>query len=106
MRDEPFDVCPTDVVHAPVERVWPLLIEPSRLHWVDAKLVSAPARALAVGDRLLFRAGPGLRVSWSVVAVEPEHSLTLDIALPFGVTNHETVVLTRIDDASCRVTFN
>jgi hypothetical protein len=98
--------CPTDVAHAPAERIWERLIDPSRLDWVDAKLIEAPGRRLQVGDRLLFAASLGLRVSWTVLAIEPLRLLTLDIGLPFGMANRETVVLSPVDAEHCRITFN
>jgi hypothetical protein len=101
-----FDTCPTDVAAAPAERIWERLIDPSRLDWVDARLLEAPARRLQAGDRLLFAASLGLRVSWLVKAIEPLRELTLDIGLPFGMSNLETIVLSPIDGAHCRVTFN
>ena len=101
-----FDTCPTDVVDAPVERVWELLTNPSLLHWVDAKLLEAPARSLTAGDRLRFAASFGLRVSWTVRALDPPRLLALDVRLPFGMANQETVLLSRLDAERCRVTFN
>jgi hypothetical protein len=51
--------CPTDIVHGSPERVWELLTNRARLDWVGVKLVEAPARRLAVGDRLVFGPRPG-----------------------------------------------
>jgi len=104
--DAAMITCPTDIVRAPAERVWERLIDPARLGWVDARLMEAPARHLAVGDRLVFAASLGLRVSWVVLAMEPLRSLDLDIGLPFGMANRQTIVLSPMDPESCRVTFN
>lgn len=101
-----FETCPTDVARAPVERAWELLTTPSRLDWVDARLIEAPGRSLRPGDRVVFAASLGLRVSWTVLAVEPPHRLALDIALPFGMANQQTVVLSPLDAERCRITFN
>lgn len=98
--------CPTDIVRAPAARVWEHLIDPTRLGWVDARLIEAPERPLAVGDRLVFVASFGLRVSWVVLAMEPLRSLELDIGLPFGMANHQTMVISPAGEESCRVTFN
>ena len=101
-----FETCPTDIIHASPERVWELLTNPGRLGWVGVKVVEAPARTLAVGDRLVFGPAPGLRLSWNVLAVEPLRTLRLDITAPFGIRNHEIVVVSPRGRGSCRVTFN
>ena len=102
-----FATCPTDIVHASPERVWELLTNPARLDgWLGVKLVQASARHLAVGDRLVFGPAPGLRLSWNVLAVVPLRTLELDIKAPFGIRNHEVVVVSPLRGDSCRVTFN
>ncbi len=105
-ESEAFETCPTDVAHAPVERVWQRLTDPSLLGWVDAKVVDAPARHLGVGDRVRFVASFRLPVTWSVLAIDPPRQIALDIQLPFGMAVQETIVLSRIDADSCRITFN
>jgi uncharacterized protein YndB with AHSA1/START domain len=101
-----LNTCPTDVVHASRAKVWELLTNPARLDWVGVKVVQAPARNLAVGDRLVFGPAPGLRLSWKVLSVEPLHTLELDIKAPFGIRNHEVVVVSPLGNDSCRLTFN
>jgi hypothetical protein len=103
--DETLEACPTDVVRGSVERVWEHLTDPARLGWV-AKVIEAPAGRLRAGDRLRFAAAPGMRVTWDVRAVEAPRQLALDVALPFGMGNRMTIVVSPIDAASCRVTFN
>jgi len=88
-----FETCPTDVVRASPERVWDLLTNPARLDWLGVKVVEAPARDLAVGDRLVFGPAPGLHMSWDVLSVEPLRALELDVKVPFGIRNHEIVVV-------------
>jgi uncharacterized protein YndB with AHSA1/START domain len=100
-----FQTCPTEVIHASPERVWELLVNPDRLGWLGVKVVQAPARNLAVGDRLVFGPAPGLRLSWDVLAVEPPRALELDVKVPFGIRNHEIVVVSPLGSGSCRVTF-
>jgi hypothetical protein len=101
-----FETCPTDVVHAPVERVWELLTIPSLITWADARLIEAPGRGLVAGDRIVFVASLGLRVSWTVLSLDPPKELALQIGLPFGMGNRETIVLSRLAESECRVTFN
>ena len=101
-----FETCPTDIIHASPERVWELLTNPARLDdWLGVKVVEAPARNLAVGDRLVFGPAPGLRLSWNVLSVEPLRTLELDITVPFGIRNREVVVVSPVGGDSCRVTF-
>jgi hypothetical protein len=53
-----MEVCPTDVILAPAERVWRLLTNPHELaQGSGTKLVEGPARAVSAGDRLVSRAG-------------------------------------------------
>jgi len=106
MDGNSFETCPTDTIGASPERVWELLTDPARLDWVGVKLVEGPARHLAVGDRLVFGPAPGLRLSWDVLAVEPLRTLELDIRAPFGIRNHEVVVVSPSDSDNCRLTFN
>ncbi len=101
-----MEVCPTDVTRASVERVWELVTNPSGYQeWVDAKVIEAPSRALQIGDRVLFTASLGLRLSWTVFAIDPLREFGIDVALPFGMANHETIVISKLAEG-CRVTFN
>jgi uncharacterized protein YndB with AHSA1/START domain len=102
---ESFETCPTDVIRASPERVWELLTNPARFGWLGVRVVEAPARNLAVGDRLVFGPAPGLRLSWDVLSVEPLRTLELDVKVPFGIRNHEIVVVSPLGGDSCRVTF-
>jgi uncharacterized protein YndB with AHSA1/START domain len=104
--DESFETCPTDVIHATPERVWELLTNPARFGWLGVKVIESPARHLAAGDRLRFGPAPGLRLWWTVLSIEPLRALELDIKVPFGIRNHETVVVSPVGVDSCRVTFN
>jgi uncharacterized protein YndB with AHSA1/START domain len=102
---ESFETCPTDIIQASPERVWELLTDPAQFGWLGVKVVEAPARTVAVGDRLVFGPAPGLRLSWDVLAVEPLRTLELDVKVPFGIRNHEIVVVSPVGSDSCRVTF-
>jgi uncharacterized protein YndB with AHSA1/START domain len=101
-----MEVCPTDVILAPAERVWRLLTTPHELaQWSGTKLVEGPARAVSADDRLVFRAGM-LHIIFDVLDMQAPRQLTLDIALPFGVKNREQIQITPIHANSCRTTFN
>jgi uncharacterized protein YndB with AHSA1/START domain len=100
-----FETCPTAIIHASPERVWELLTNPARLDWLGVKVIQAPARDLAVGDRLVFGPAPGLRLSCDVLSVEPLRTLELDVKVPMGIRNHQIVVVSPLGSDSCRVTF-
>lgn len=100
-----MDVCPTDIILAPAERVWRLVTDPRELaQWMGTTLVEAPARGVSAGDHLVFRAGI-FHITFDVVEMRAPQQLTLDIALPLGVKNHEQIQITPIDAHSCRTTF-
>ena len=101
-----MDVCPTDIILAPAERIWHLLTDPRELaQWTGTTLVDAPARAVSSSDRLVFRVGM-LRITFDVVDMQAPRQLTFDIALPLGIRNREQMQITPIDANSCRMTFN
>ena len=103
-----LQTCPTEVVRTPAERVWHLLTTPAEIaRWSEARLLWIPTRPLQAGDRLVF--GPGIGGAdavMNVLEMEPPQRLVLDIALPFGITNHETIVVTPMSASECRVTYN
>jgi uncharacterized protein YndB with AHSA1/START domain len=100
-----IQTCPTDVIAAPVERVWDLLTQPERLaRWSGTTLQGGPHRALATGDRLTLTRF-GLRVRFEVGAIEPRRILSVDVRLPFGVVNHETIRIAPLEGGQCRVSF-
>jgi uncharacterized protein YndB with AHSA1/START domain len=101
-----MEVCPTDVLLAPAECIWRMLTDPLKLaQWTGTTLVEGPARPVSAGDHLVLRAGV-LRITFDVLDMRPLRQLTLDVGLPFGVTNHEQIQITPIDAHSNRVTFN
>jgi len=102
-------VCPTDVVHAPADRIWYLLTTPRELAaWSDTTLVEGPEQEVNAGDRIVLGAGIGqrFRVIFHVrEAVRPQ-LLSLHIQLPFGVTNDETIHISPVGSNGSRVTYN
>jgi uncharacterized protein YndB with AHSA1/START domain len=102
-------VCPTDVVHAPADRIWDLVTTPSELaRWSDTTVIEAPDRQLRAGDRLVLGAGIGhrLKVIFQVQDAVRPRQLAIDIRLPFGVTNKEVIQIAPVGADACRVVFN
>lgn len=102
-----IETCPTDVVAAPAERVWDLVTYAESLAgWSGARLLDGPRdRRLRAGDRLVLAAELGLKVVLDIRALEPPHSLTVDVRLPFGVLNHEIIRIAPLGDDRSRVSF-
>jgi uncharacterized protein YndB with AHSA1/START domain len=99
--------CPTDVVAAPAERIWELLVDASSLaRWTDTRLLEGPQRPLQAGDHLVYAAGPGLRAIFDVLEVVPRQTFRVDVTMSFGIVNHEVIQLTPVDGGHTRVTFN
>lgn len=104
-----IQTCPTTMIQAPAERVWHLLTTVGELkRWSGAKVVKGPDRPLATGDQIVLSAGLGrlMEVRFQVGGLERLRRLALEVHLPFGIVNHEVVVITPESDAACRVTFN
>jgi len=102
-------VCPTDVVHAPAERIWQLVTTPTALaRWSDTRVIEAPDRELRARDRLVLGAGVGrrMKVIFDVEEAVRPRRLALSIRLPLGVTNNEVIEVAPIGGDACRVTFN
>ena len=101
-----MEVCPTELVLAPAERIWHLLTDPRKLaQWTGTTLVEGPVGPMRAGDHLVLGAAR-LRLVFDVLDMHPPHEFTIDVRLPFGITNHERIQITPIDAQSTLVTFN
>jgi uncharacterized protein YndB with AHSA1/START domain len=103
--------CPTDVFAAPADRVWRLVTDPVSLaRWSGCELLRGPTHGGSVreGDRLVLGVGLGavFRVEMRIIEAIPPARLSVDVSLPFGVVNHEVIVVASVTPQSCRVTFN
>jgi uncharacterized protein YndB with AHSA1/START domain len=103
--------CPTDLVNASAASVWELLTSPERYErWTGADLLSvSPPGRVQPGQRMEFRVrqlARWWRAHFEVGRVIERETLELAVFLPFGIVNHEVIVLKPIDDSHTRVTFN
>ena len=99
-----IQTCPTTMVQAPADRVWRLLTVPDDFQrWTGLRMRKGPGRPLAAGDRVVFFAG---LLRFQVISLEHPRRLELEMHFPFGIVNHEVVVITPQSDGTCRVTYN
>ena len=107
----PSASCPTAVVNAPVDVVWALLADPTGWGSVfDLRVVSIdPPGPALVGQtisgetdlRILH-----LKLKFRMIEIDPDqHRLRLHVNLPFGLTVHEDLGCTPLDDTHCRVDY-
>lgn len=106
-----LNVCPADTVHAPVERVWELLMQPAgygRFWDLTVERVE-PAGPAAVGQRF-FGSSRGLGRRWQVDGEIQEvdaqrHHILFRMSFPFGVVGNNRIMCARIDEQSCMLRY-
>jgi uncharacterized protein YndB with AHSA1/START domain len=103
--------CPTDVVNAPVERVWALLADPLRYdEWTDLREIQAAPPGAATPGQVVRgvtrEAGLTFQATFIVLAVDPDtHQIEYESHLPLGVVGHNRIVAVPLDPSRCRVSF-
>ena len=125
-----ISVCPLATIHAPVERVWSLVSEPTNYAlWWDAQahwsFFSEPAKYALWGEaqtQSIVPEGPASRGQkvyaqttalgkrWTVTVTvedidEANHEIHLTTVLPWGITAHNHITCLPLDPAHCRVSF-
>ena len=107
----PYASCPTAVVHAPVDIVWALLVAPAGWGSVfDMRVISVdPPGPAVAAQEVRGETGPRilrLKLTLRMMEIDPgHHRLRLDVNLPFGLTVHEDMRCTPLDDTHCRVDY-
>ncbi len=104
--------CPTDIVNAPVERVWALLANPLRYaEWHDLRVIQAepagpaqPGQVIREGIRAAGRTV--YLVTLIVRAVDAErHQIAFESHFPLGISGHNRVACVAVDPTRCRVSY-
>jgi ligand-binding SRPBCC domain-containing protein len=104
-------VCPVATINAPIERVWSLLIDPGKwTDWSTGRLEAArPDGPLHVGQQLYFSSRAFGRRWHAVTTVRSvaaeQHSLDVDVSVPFGIVNHEHLSLVSLPEDRTYVQF-
>jgi uncharacterized protein YndB with AHSA1/START domain len=104
-------VCPTDIVHAPVESVWDLLSQPAgygrfwdlTVERVEPEGGAVPGQRFVGWSREL---GRRWRITGEIMEVDPaRHQIRFRVSLPFGVVGDNQIGCTPIDQRSCTLRF-
>lgn len=104
-------VCPTDIVKAPIDIVWGLLTRPEDWgSFFDVRVLRAdPPGSAVVGQIVEGASGrwpARFRLRFQFVEVdEAAHRLGVEVALPFGIVNHERLSCSAVATDACRVTY-
>jgi hypothetical protein len=107
----PLNVCPGDTVHAPLERVWELLMHPARYgrFWDLTVERVEPEGPAVVGQTFVgwSRAlGRRWRIDGEIQEVDAQrHHVLFRTSLPFGVVGLNRIVCTPIDEHHCTVRY-
>jgi hypothetical protein len=106
-----LNVCPVEDIAAPLDEVWSLLVDPGKLDlWWDAKLqrvnpmgTMVPGQVIDAASQSFFKK---FRIGLTVQEVNhSRHRLSLVASLPFGITDHVTILCLSLDANRCRVSF-
>jgi hypothetical protein len=105
------NVCPADTVHASVERVWELLMQPAGYgrFWDFTVERVEPEGSAMVGQKIVgwSRAlGRRWRSNGEIREVDAErHQILFRMSYPFGVVGNNRIVYAQIDEQSCMLRF-
>src|SRR5262249_53955555 len=106
-----LNVCPADIVHAPVERVWELLMQPAGYgrFWDFTVERVEPASPAVVGQKLVGWSRAFARrwpIEGEIQEVDAQrHQILFRMSLPFGVVGNNRIGCTPIDEQSCMLRF-
>lgn len=103
--------CPSDVVDAPVERVWALLDDPLCYgEWADLREIKpeppGPVKPGQVIRAVTGEVGLTFKVTFVVLAVDAtRHQIEFQSNLPLGIVGRNRIVCVPLDPSRCRVSY-
>jgi len=106
-----MNVCPADTVHAPMESVWELLMEPAGYgRFWDFTVERVEPEGPAVVGQKLVGWGKALCKRWrfdfEIKEVDAQrHHILFGTSLPFGIVGNNRIGCTPIDKQSCTVRY-
>jgi len=104
-------VCPIATIHAPAERVWNFLSDPSNYAlWWDTQTRSIMPQGPAQPGQKIYAETTVLGKQWSVIVIvekviKVERKIDLTTMLPFGITVHNHITCGSLDNGDCQVSF-
>src|SRR5262245_8904567 len=106
-----LSVCPMTTIHAPIERVWPLLSEPANFdRWWDAQTLSISPEGHARPGQTIHARTRGFGRWWNWLATveavdDAAHQLDLTTRLPLGISVRNHITCAALDSADAQVSF-
>jgi len=106
-----ISLCPIATIHAPINRVWSFLSQPANYAlWWDAETRRITPPGPARSGQKIFAQTTALGKRWDVHVLVKEVDaagrwVDLKTMLPFGITVHNHITCTPLDDANTRVAF-
>lgn len=106
-----LSICPAAEIHAPLDRVWGLLSDPSRYSsWADARTIRIDPEGMAHAGQIVHLQSPSFGVKWNITLRilaldEHNHRIVLETDLPFGMVLKNAIMCTALDDRTCFVRY-
>jgi hypothetical protein len=108
-----LNVCPADTVHAPVERVWDLLMQPAGYgrFWEFTVERVEPEGPAMVGQKFVGWTKPlcrrwRWRLNGEIQELDAErHHILFHMSLPFGLISSNRIMCARIDEQCCTLRY-
>jgi hypothetical protein len=106
-----LNVCPADTVHAPLERIWELLMQPAgygrfwdlTVERVEPEGPATVGQKIAGWTRALCRRW---QIDGEIQEVDKErHQILFRMSLPLGLISSNRIMCARIDEQSCLVRY-
>ena len=106
-----ISICPVATIHAPAERVWNFLSEPSNYAlWWDAQTRSIFPSGPAQPGQKIYAETAEFGKQWSLTVIvekvnHAERKIDLTTKLPFGITVYNHITCAPLNNGDCQVSF-